>query len=243
MKRIEILFLACTIIISGCRTNSGIRGYWSDRDLDLEDYPSAEEEFTDFVELASKAPEKDAFAAIDILLKKARKDDVTYIVYADLILKGFSSIASPCRSCPIFLHAADNILSHGIPSGDMTERYRKRRNLCLHNNVGDIAEIPALKDPREIEFKRRTVVLVVDQDCSSCRQSMKRFSSDKWDGTDKIALCYGRGPLPELPGWEILQISSAQTLLDTREAPLFYVVSPEGRVEISYTSVYNENAL
>ena len=244
MKRFAVaILIASASIISGCRNNSGVRGYWSSRTLDVDNYKTAEEEFADFVELASAAPQADAFAAVDMLLKKARKDDVTYIIYADLIMRGFSSIGSPCRSCPIFLHAADNILSHGIPSGDMATRYQKRKELCLHNNVGDIAEIPKLAGNKTLELTRRTLVLVVDQDCSTCRQSMERFSSDKWDDAALVALCYGHGPLPEQPGWECYQMSRSQALLDTAEAPLFYVISPDGKVEISYTSVYDENRL
>ena len=244
MKHLAIVLLvASASIISGCRNNSGVRGYWSSRTLDVDHYEAAEEEFADFVELAAAAPQADAFAAVDQLLKKARKDDVAYIIYADLIMRGFSSIGSPCRSCPIFLHAADNILSHGIPSGDMAMRYQKRRELCLHNNVGKAAEFPKLVGGAALEISRRTVVLVVDQDCSTCRQSMQRFSSEKWEGSALVALCYGHGPLPELEGWECYQMSRSQTLLDTSEAPLFYVVSPDGKVEISYTSVYNEDKL
>lgn len=244
MKHLAIaLLVASASIISGCRNNSGVRGYWSSRTLDIDDYDAVEEEFADFVELATAAPEKDAFAAVDMLLKKARKDDVTYIIYADLIMRGFSSIGSPCRSCPIFLHAADNILSHGIPSGDISSQYRQRMNLCLHNNVGDAAEFPRLVGNATVEIKQRTLVLVVDQDCSTCRHSMDRFSSDKWNDTELIALCYGHGPLPERAGWKCYQISRSQSLLDTTEAPLFYVITPDGKVELSYTSVYDENIL
>lgn len=243
MRSFVLALAATAAIISGCRDNTGVRGYWSSRELDIDNYATAEEEFTDFVELAYAAPQKDAFAAVDMLLKKARKDDVTYLVYADLILKGFSSIGSPCRSCPIFIHAADNMLSHGIPSGDMTIRYQKRRELCMHNGVGDIAELPDLIGSSKPDPCRRTVILIVDQDCPSCLQSMERFSSEKWEGTALVALCYGHGPLPESPGWECYTMSRQQGLIDTREAPLFYVISPEGKVEISYTSVYDEDKI
>ena len=243
MRHFVLALAAIAVIISGCRDNTGVRGYWSSSDLNLDNYDAAEEEFADFVELAYAAPEKDAFAAVDMLLKKARKDDVTYLVYADLIMRGFSAIGSPCRSCPIFIHAADNMLSHGIPSGDMTERYKTRRELCFHNGVGDDAEIPELADSAKIDFGCRTLILVVDQDCSSCRQSMDRFSTEKWNGTALVALCHGHGPLPERPGWECHRMSRKQTLIDTRETPLFYVISPDGKVEITYTSVYNEEKI
>ncbi|MBO4434077.1 MAG: DUF5106 domain-containing protein [Bacteroidales bacterium] len=240
MRRAALILAASAAIISGCRDNSGIRGYWSSRELDIDNYDAAEEEFADFVELAVQAPEADANAAVDRLLKKARKDEVTYLIYADWIIRGFSSIASPCQSCGIFVHAADKVISQDIAHGETLERYRLRREVCLHNRVGDKAELPSLKDST-LAIEGRTLVLVVDQDCPSCRESMKRFDSPKWEGTSKIALCYGYGRLPEEAGWLCRRILTEQSIIDIREAPFFYVISPDGTVEISYTPVHEEN--
>ena len=240
MRPFALILAASVAIISGCRDNSGIRGYWSDRDLCIDDYEAAEEEFTNFVEQAVQAPQADAFAAVDVLIKKARKDEVTYLVYAEMILRGFGAVASPCHSCPIFLHASDRMLSKGIPSAIMTERYERRREFCLHNNVGDKAEIPQLVKG-SVPQGVRTLLLVVDQDCSTCMTAMHSFSGPEWEDASKVALCYGRGSLPEDPDWECFRLSEDQSLLDTHEGPFFYVVSPEGKVEISYTSVYENN--
>lgn len=245
MRRLALTFAVITAIISGCRDTSGIRGYWSSRTLNLEDVRAAEEEFADFAELAAKAPEREAFAAMDILLKKAGKDEVTLLVYADWIMRGFSSIASPCRSCPIFLHAADKLLSSGKLDGYTVQEYTKSREFCLHNRVGDKAELPQLLDEEGVVLRlnRRTLFLVVDQDCPSCRESLQRFLSPEWKDTALIALCYGHGPLPTVPGWEFHRIASTQTLFDTRQAPFCFVSLPDGTIEIPYKSVYDEKLL
>ena len=238
MRHFALALAAIAAIISGCRDNSGIRGYWSSRTLDLEDFPTAEEEFANFAELAVQAPEADAFAAIDMLLKKASKDEVTYLVYSDLILRAFGLIASPCHSIPIFMHAADKILSQGIVDPYTAKQFKARREFMLHNNVGDKAEIPL-----PLPLVQRTLFLVIDQSCPSCTATMTRFSSHEWKDTWLVALCYGPGPLPTEPGWDCYSLPSDQTIFDTHEAPFFFVTSPDGTVEIAYTSAYDDSVL
>ena len=240
MRKNLILLSALAVLISGCRDNSGIRSYWASHSVDVEsDFKAAESQFTDFVELASAAPEADAFAAIDMLLAKARKNEVAYLVYSEWIYKGFSSIFSPCRSCPIFVHAADKILSHGILRDELSEQYKLRREFCRYNRVGDTAVIPAtlpsdglVLDPTP---SSRTLYLVVDQDCPSCRESMARIKSSDNPDIYLVALCYGYGPLPSDTGWNCFRLDPDQEIIDTREAPFFFVVSEDGIVEESYT--------
>ena len=144
MRLAALAFAAMAVIISGCRDNSGVRGYWSLHTPDITDFAAAEEEFAVFAEQAVQASPADAFAAVDMLLRRTRNDELTYLVYTDLIARGFSSIASPCHSCEIFVHAADKILSQGILDGFAAEEYKVRRQFCLHNRVGDRAQIPLL---------------------------------------------------------------------------------------------------
>ncbi|MBO7638953.1 MAG: DUF5106 domain-containing protein [Treponema sp.] len=234
MRKSLILLSALAVLFSGCRDNSGIRSYWASHNVDVEsDFKTAESQFTDFVELASAAPEADAFAAIDMLLAKARKNEVAYLVYTEWIYRGFSSILSPCRSCPIFIHAADKILSHGILRDELAQQYDRRRAFCRYNRAGDTAVIPAPVPP-----SRHTLYLVVDQDCPSCKESMVRIGS--WDRPDTYlaALCYGHGPLPSVPGWDCFRLDPDQKIIDTSEAPFFFVVSEDGIVKESYTPAY-----
>lgn len=235
---------AIAAVISGCREadNTGIRGYWSSRTLDLSDVAAAEEEFAEFAEQAVQAPQKEAFAAIDMLLDKVSEDEVVYLVYADWIARAFATLASPCRSCDIFVYAADKMLSDKKYVGYYCDEYRKHREFCLHNRVGDKAEIPLLEDgccnSISLPLDQRTLFLVVDQDCPSCKESMTKFVSSKWNDAAHIALCYGHGPLPVEPDWVCYRIIPDQNILDTREGPFYFVTSADGTIEISYTSVY-----
>lgn len=240
MRNALFALSAFAVLLSGCRDNSGIRSYWASHSIDVEsDVKAAEAQFTDFVELASAAPEADAFVAIDMLLAKARKNEVAYLVYSEWIYKGFSSIFSPCRSCPIFIHAADKILSHGILRDELYEQYKLRREFCRYNRAGDTAVIPATLQYEGLVLDStpsyRTLYLVVDQDCPSCRESMARIKSLDKPDIYLVALCYGHGPLPEVPGWNCFRLDPDQEIIDTREAPFFFVVSEDGIVEESYT--------
>ena len=242
MKRFTLIFAALAAIISGCRDDSGIRGYWSSRTPDIENITAAEDEFADFALLAAQAPEKDAFAAVDMLLKKARTDEVTYLVYTDWIIRGFSSLASPCFSCPIFIHASKRILSQGIVGQYEADEIKRFREFCLHNHVGDKLELPPLVDGicSDTFCGKRTLFLVVDPFCPACRESMQPFLKPEWEGTRRVALCYGHGPLPEIEGWECHKICDDQTILDTRQAPFCFVAASDGTIELSYTRVNDE---
>lgn len=247
MRKAALILTAIAAIISGCRDNSGVRGYWSSRALSIEDYPAAEEEFANFAELAVQAPEADAFAAVDMLLDKASKDEVTYLVYSDLILRAFGLLASPCYSGPIFIHAADKILSQGVVDAYTANQFEKRREFLLHNKVGDKAEIPELLDVNDQSFQfplvQRTLFLVVDQACPSCTAAMSHFFSTEWKDDWLVALCCGKGPLPIEPGWDCYRLPYSQTIFDTHEAPFFFVTAPDGTVEKSYTSAHDDSIL
>ncbi len=242
MRHLALALVAAAAIFSGCRDNTGVRGYWSSRTPSISDYPAAEEEFAQFAAQAVQAPVKDAAYAVDVLLKKAAEDEVTYYVYTDLIARAFGLIASPCFSCEIFLHAADNILSKGILSPYSMEEFKSKQRVCLYNKLGDKTLLPPLsKDGVEvvIPLEQRTLFLVVDQDCPTCRESMKRLAGPEWNGAWHVALCYGHGPLPESQGWDCYRIGADQEIFDLKQAPFWFVSSPGGKVEIGY-SIDNE---
>ena len=221
-------------IISGCRNSSGIRNYWSSHTPDISDYNVAEEEFARFAELAVQAPEGDAVAAVYQLIKKAsRQDEVTYLVYIDLITRGFSLIASPCYAPDLFVHAADRILSGKHLDGYTRAQLLQRRQFCSSNRVGEQVRLPI-----NYPVAKRTLFLVVDHDCSSCRKAMTRLSGEFSD-ICLVALCNGHGPLPTEPGWDCYLLPYDQDILDTEAGPYYFVAAADGTVETSYKSVYD----
>ena len=135
------------------------------------------------------------------------------------------------------------MLRQGILSDGAAERYALRRESCLHNQVGAAVELPEMKDadgmPVEYTPGVRTLFLLVDQNCPSCRGTMQLFDTPRWADTALVALCYGYGPLPDLPQWTCYRIGSEQSFLDLREAPYFFVAAADGSIEITYTSAHN----
>ena len=233
MRNILLALFAVSAIISGCRPAAGVRGYWSEKTPNIEDIAAAEEEFADFAELALAAPEADAFAAVDQLLRKASKDEVTYIIYTDWIERGFGLVASPCFSCPIFVHAANTVRKQKILDAYLSGEYEKRREFCSHNRIGSKAELPMEYAPEE-----RTLFLVVDQDCPSCRKAMDRLALENEDAR-LVALCCGHGPLPAEPGWNSIRLPHDQTIFDTAQSPFYFVTDADGIVVITYKSAYD----
>ena len=240
MRRV-LQVLAAAAIISGCRDLSGVRGYWSSHPVEIEDMAAAQDRFAEFAEMAVKAPRKDAFAAIDMLLEKAASDEVTYYIYTDWITSAFSLISSPCFDCGIFLHATEKILSGKIVSPYMAGEVEKSRSICLHNHLGDKALLPEVwqEDGTTvvIPLTQRTLFLVVDQDCPTCRESMGRLLGPEWGDAWHVALCYGHGPLPQEPGWDCFRVSREQSVFDVRQAPFWFTVSADGKIEKTYTSI------
>ncbi|MBQ4286360.1 MAG: hypothetical protein II720_07830 [Bacteroidales bacterium] len=240
MRSFALALAAAVAIFSGCR-NDGIRGYWSSHPVSIEDYAAAEDQFAEFAELAAKAPRKDAFAALDMLLKKAAEDEVTYYVYTDFIARAFSLLASPCFDCELFRHAADKVIAKGILSPYSTQEYESKLRICLHNRLGDKVLLPEVwqSDGTDVDIPltQRTLFLVVDQDCSSCRASMGRLSGPEWADTWLVALCYGHGPLPDVPGWDCFRIGGDQDVLDVRQGPFYFVSSEDGIIEKGYTTI------
>ena len=226
------LFVAMTII-SGCRSNSGIRAYWSERTPNIDDIAAAEDEFTNFAELAVDAPEADAFWAVDQLLRKASKDEVTFIVYTDWIARGFGLVASPCYSPSIFTHAAKTALRKRILDSYLTAEYKKRLEFCSHNRVGDKAKLAV-----DLPIEGRTLILVVDQDCPSCRKAMERLAKE-WEGLGLVALCVGHGALPGDPDWKCLRLPNDQNIFDAGQSPFYFVIGADGIVEQAYKSAYD----
>ena len=100
-----------------------------------------------------------------------------------------------------------------------------------YNLPGERATVPGLPT-----FDTRTLVLVLDLSCPSCRQALQKLSSDpEWADASRLAVCYGYGPGPEIPGWEILMLGGDTTVFDPQLTPIYFVVAADGTVERGYT--------
>ena len=230
MKRISALLLV-TLALFSC-AKSEVVLFWSTHSIDYTDIDAAENQFADFAELAVAAPEPEALKAIDVLFNSLKKDEVAYYIYTDWMEGAFYNILSPCRSAALYGKCVNRIVKDGIiPQGAQTP-YLQKREWIEYNLPGSVATVPG------VSINERTVVLVLDQGCPSCREALS-ILSDKWADLRRVAVCCGYGPVPDFPGWEYVEDrSAAAAVFDPRMTPLYFVVAPDGKVEVPYTLVF-----
>ena len=226
-KRVFAFALMLFCLVS-CH-EQGIRSFWKTHSIDYSDIDAAQDQFADFAEQAVAAPEKEALAALDVLFDQLKKDEVAYYIYADWMAGAFYNLLSPCRSPKLFSRAVERMVKDGVMTDSAYESFVRQRDWIQYNQTGSPATVPGLS------FTSRTLVLVLDLGCSSCREALEKLGADPcWEGLRHVAVGCGYGPVPTVPGWEYLTPENADVVFDPRLTPVYFVVSPEGQVEQSY---------
>ena len=100
-----------------------------------------------------------------------------------------------------------------------------------YNQKGALATVPG------VTFRERTLVLVLDQGCPSCKEALDSLAA-QWPDARRIAVCCGYGAIPAQPGWEYLTEEPSRAVFDPKMTPIYFVVSPDGIVETPYTLVF-----
>lgn len=229
MKHSAVITL-CLALLMGCQA-SGIRGYWDAFPLLEKDLSLSEDRFARFAELTVAAPQDQALAAMDILFDKLKQDTVAYYVYSEWVDGAFYNLLSPCRSVPLYSKAVERMVSDAVLQLEECEPFLQRREWMQFNQPGAPATVPGRNT-----FPSRTLVLVLDLSCPSCRQALERLSADpQWAEARHLAVCCGSGPLPTVPGWEYLSPENATAVFDPHLSPIYFVVAAGGTVECGYT--------
>ena len=227
MKHSAVIIL-CLALLAGCQA-SGIRGFWNAVPLLEKDLSLSEDRFADFAEQAVAAPEADALAAMDILFDKLKQDTVAYYVYLEWVDGAFYDPLSPCRNVKLYSKAVERMVSDAVLQMDECTPFLQRREWMQYNQPGAPAIVPGYT------FSARTLVLVLDLSCPSCRQALERLASDpQWANTSRLAVCCGHGPQPAVPGWEYFFPENATAVFDPELTPVFFVVAADGTVESGY---------
>lgn len=230
MKQLRFFSAILLLALFSCHPQ-GIRSFWKTHRIDYSEYSVAEDQFADYAEQAVAAPEKDALASLDVLFNQLKKDTVAYYIYADWMSGAFYNLLSPCRSPRLFSKAVERMVADGVIPGDVCEPFLQQREWIQYNLAGEPATVPGLS-----AFEERTLVLVLDLGCSSCRRALEKLGSDpQWADVRRVAVGTGYGPIPDVPGWEYLKPDAATVVFDPRLTPIYFVVAPGGTVEIPYT--------
>lgn len=229
MKYFNMLML-CLVLFAGCQ-GKHVRTYWNTHSIDTENIDAAQDVFIRFAQSAVKAPETEALDAMDVLFDQLSKDAVAYYIYAEWMDKVFYSPASPCRSHVLYGKAVERMLADGIFSEDELLPYRQKLAWTEYNRVGTQAIVPGFS-----QFDTRTLVLVLDLGCPSCREALETLAADPaWQGVRKVAIGLGYGPRPEVPAWEYFSSANYGAIFDIAMTPVYFVVAPGGIVECGYT--------
>ena len=222
--------ILCLAFLTGCRA-SGIGGYWNNCPLLDNNLSTCEERFADFAELAVAAPQADALAAMDALFDRLKQDTVAYYIYSEWMDGAFYNLLSPCRNATLYTKAVDRIVADSVLSTAECEPFLKKRQWIGYNLPGERAVVPG-----HPSFTDRTLVLVLDLGCSSCRQALEKLSSDpQWAGIRHLAVCCGYGPHPDIPGWDYLYPDNPSSVFDPDLTPIYFTVAADGTVESGYS--------
>lgn len=220
----------CLALLAGCQA-AGVGQFWNTHSIDYSDIRAAENQFADFAELAVSAPEEEALAALDVLFDKLKQDTVGYYLYSEWMDGAFYNLLSPCRNVTLYGKAVDRIVADGILQPYECEPFLQRREWIQYNQEGAKAFVPGLS-----RFDARTLVLVLDLGCPSCREALETVAADpQWSGLDKLAVGLGYGPKPEVPGWEYLFPENGSAVFDIHMTPIYFVAAADGTVESGYT--------
>ena len=223
-----VLLLALTLLCCG---RPGVKGYWDRHETAFSDIRAAEDQFADFAERAFAAPEAEALAELDNLYDRLLSDTVAYYIYSEWMDAAFYSLLSPCRNEALYSKAVDRIVSDGILPLDECEPYIQKRDWIQYNQIGEKATVPGVSSINE-----ETLVLVLDLSCPSCRKALTKLAeAPEWAGLRHIAIGCGRGPVPDVSGWEYVFPEHTQTVFDLQLTPIYFVVAPDGTVELPYT--------
>lgn len=220
--------ILCLALLLGCQA-SGIRGYWNEVPLLEKDIILSEDRFAVFAEQAVAAPDADALAAMDALFDKLKQDTVAYYVYSEWMDGAFYNLLSPCRSFNLYNKAVERMVSDAVLPLDECEPFLQRREWMQYNQPGAPATIPGYT------VSTRTLVLVLDLSCPSCRQALEKLAEDpQWNTVHKVAVCLGYGPQPTVPGWDYISPENGSVVFDMHMTPVYFVVAADGMVESGY---------
>lgn len=233
------IIASVALLCAGCSGDSGVSGFWNkvDPTVTEENYGDAQDRFADFAELLSTTSLKDATKALDKLMDKLSSDEVSYLVYSDWMVAAFHSLLSPVRNPELFSKCTSRFSKDGIMN---ESQYAPLVELAVKdklNAVGSACTLPLLKnvqgEPFALKPGEETLFAVINLDCATCVAALNALSDKPGR---HVALCFGRTPAPEIPGWEYFYSDLMDDCFDLDAAPFWFTADGNGRISIGYSS-------
>ena len=229
MKRSTVIFLLLAIL-AGCRENANVAEFWKNHSIDYSAIDAAQDQFATYAEQAVAAEEADTLASMDALFDRLKEDEVAYYVYTNWLDGAFYSVLSPCRNAALYGKAVDRIVLDGILSESEYAHFKQNLRWLCYNREGDTATIPGV----ELDG-RRTLVLLLDPGCPSCREALTVLAEKPdWADVRRVAVICAPGPEPDVPGWDYYFPENASEVFDPSMTPVYFLISADGVVESTY---------
>ena len=224
-------YIVLALLLAACTAGGRLRDYWKDGiSVTEENYPQAEERFARFAELMAAAPPGQAAEALDDLFDKMKEDEVSYYIYSDWIESAFHNYFSPCRNPDIFGKAAERFAEDGILNIETVERLQALAAQDQLNRPGSKCTLP-----EGVSASGAALWLVLNLDCRTCLQSLAAMAGEHPEA-EHIALCFGWGPTPEVPGWTYLKPEGMNDIFELEAAPFWFLTDADGTVQIPYSA-------
>ena len=126
--------------------------------------------------------------------------------------------------------AVDRIVTDGILSKNEYARFEQNLKWIGFNRVGESATVPGV----ELDG-RRTLVLLLDPGCPSCREALTVLAEKpEWADVRRVAVVCAPGPDPDVPSWDYYYPEDATDVFDPSLTPMYFVISADGVVESTY---------
>jgi len=230
------VFALLTLLLASCEDRSGIVTFWDEIDVTVREgqVQEAEDRFAGFAELALDAPVEDATEALGRLFKRLKDDEVSYYIYAGWMEYAFHNLYSPCRNLDLFSYAVERIAEDEILSKEEISRLQR---LVEYDNL-NLQDYPC-RVPEEAETDGAAFYLVVDLDCRSCLSALKALATE-YPQTEHIALCFGYGRFPDVPGWRFTRPAGMNDFFELEAAPFWFLKGDDGLIEIPYNVDFNK---
>ena len=231
IRRIAYFIPLLAVLLAGCNNGSKLASFWDDVDVTVTEsnFQSAQDRFAQFAELLVAAPRQEALDALNDLIDRLQDNEVNYIIYAEWIESALHNYLSPCRNPELFKAAVERFAAEGTLGKDEIARLQSLTVKDAYNGKGQPCTLP-----EGVEPQGNALYLVLNLDCRSCLEALSALSV-KHPEAAHIALCFGYGRIPELPGWTYLRPEGMQDIFELEAAPFWFLTASDGTVETPYS--------
>ncbi len=241
--------------------NVALAGYWADYGPTalLDDVEGAEMRFKEWCELLKSADAESQSGAVAEFVELMVADEVCYHVWSEWARIYLYGVWSPVRNDEAFGMLLQAIATDPRVPADGRDYVPRLMDVLAHNRVGDMAEDIRMYDAAAQErhladFRgRRLLLLIIDVTCPSCVDTMQEIEDNRrvMGAAERGELAMVVVTINQTPEsitplvedkkntpWQIFCSSVGEldeAYYDTEAAPVMFLLSEEGRVEVGMT--------